>query len=43
METILDRLELTEKEYGSRPAVDDGSVRDPEREDQHEGACGDPG
>ena len=26
METILDRLELTEKEYGSRPAVDDGSV-----------------
>ena len=26
METILDRLELTEKEYGSRPAVDDGAV-----------------
>ena len=26
METILDRLELTEKEYGSRPAVDDGVV-----------------
>ena len=26
LETILDRLELTEKEYGSRPAVDDGSV-----------------
>ena len=26
METILDRLELTEKEYGSRPAVDDGTV-----------------
>ena len=26
METILDRLELTEKEYGSRPAVDDGLV-----------------
>ena len=24
METILDRLELTEAEYGSRPAVDDG-------------------
>ena len=26
MDTILDRLELTEKEYGSRPAVDDGLV-----------------
>ena len=26
MKTILDRLELTEKEFGNRPAVDDGSV-----------------
>ena len=26
METILDRLELTQKEYGSRPAVDDGTT-----------------
>ena len=24
METVLDRLELTEREYGTRPAVDDG-------------------
>ena len=24
LETVLDRLELTEREYGTRPAVDDG-------------------
>ena len=26
LKTILDRLELTEKEFGNRPAGDDGSV-----------------
>ena len=47
METILDRLELTERIglpylYGTRHEGE-GDRRDPEREDQPEAACGYPG